>query len=232
MADLYDRNYRHAVPFYDELHQILATTIGHVLSRQALVLDLGCGTGEIGRRSLTLVPEASWVLVDGSEAMLRRARAILMGRVRDALVGDFTGRDIWSQLKNLDAVVSSFAFHAIDDNEKRLVMENVANALKPGGIFLIGDLVKVKGNTEAMIYKSLVKENMDRSLKEGLLEPAFFEKEFHRKEGDSWEEMPAGLEEQLEWISRAGLEPVLIWKYLGVALFGGVARESTAQRSN
>src|ERR1700757_3558847 len=60
------------IPGYEELQEaVTAATAGISATR---VLELGTGTGETALRVRAGQPEAEWVGIDASEAMLARAR--------------------------------------------------------------------------------------------------------------------------------------------------------------
>lgn len=122
------------VPRYEELQEQAARACEGVGVRA--VLELGIGTGETARRVLARHPEADLVGVDESEAMLARAREILpdaelvVARLEDALpAGPF------------DLVVSALAVHHLDPTGKRDLFGRVARALRPGGRFVLADVV-------------------------------------------------------------------------------------------
>jgi tRNA (cmo5U34)-methyltransferase len=122
------------IPGYEELQEaVVAATTG---VRAARVLELGTGTGETALRVRPNQPEADWVGIDASEPMLARARERLPGadlrlqRLEDELPpGPF------------DLVVSALAVHHLDGAGKRDLFSRVAGALRPGGAFVLGDVV-------------------------------------------------------------------------------------------
>lgn len=119
------------VPGYAELQERVAQASADVETRR--VLDLGAGTGETARRVLALHPEALLVAVDESESMLSRLTVPaerVLSRLQDPLPsGPF------------DLVVSALAVHHLDSEEKRDLFGRVAAVLRPGGRFVLGDVV-------------------------------------------------------------------------------------------
>ncbi len=119
------------VPGYVELQERLANaTVGVSAMR---VLDLGAGTGETARRVLDRHPAASLVALDASEAMLARLAVpaeLAVGRLQDALPSG-----------PYDLVVSALAVHHLDGAQKRDLFARVHDALRPGGRFVLGDVV-------------------------------------------------------------------------------------------
>jgi tRNA (cmo5U34)-methyltransferase len=132
--DTYPALMAEEIPGYDELQEAAAAATAEIEART--VLELGTGTGETALRALARHPGARWVGIDASEPMLRRARERLpdaelrVARLEDALPeGPF------------DLVVSALAVHHLDATAKRDLFRRVAAVLRPGGRFVLADLV-------------------------------------------------------------------------------------------
>jgi tRNA (cmo5U34)-methyltransferase len=157
------------IPGYEELQEaVKAATAGIHATR---VLELGTGTGETALRVRAEQPEAEWVGIDASEAMLARARERLpsadlrLQRLEDELPdGTF------------DLVVSALAVHHLDGAAKRDLFSRVAAVLRPGGRFVLGDVVVPAAAEAGPIYIDWV---MD---------------------------LPDSVEDQLAWLREAGFE--------------------------
>jgi tRNA (cmo5U34)-methyltransferase len=143
------------VPGYEELQEaVVAATAGVGPTR---VLELGTGTGETALRVQAGHPETSWVGIDSSEAMLARARERLpeadlrLQRLEDELPpGPF------------DLVVSVLAVHHLDGAGKQDLFSRVAGVLRPGGRFVLGDVVVPPAGQEGPIYIDWVMDKPDR----------------------------------------------------------------------
>jgi tRNA (cmo5U34)-methyltransferase len=125
---------RAELPRYDELQDRIADVASNL--PVTTVLDLGCGTGETGRRVVDRHPGASLVGVDSSADMLSVARAVLpaatfiQSRLEDPLpAGPF------------DVVVSAFAVHHLPSAAKADLFRRVVNVLSPRGRFVLCDVV-------------------------------------------------------------------------------------------
>ena len=110
------------------------------------VLELGIGTGETALRVLARHPGARWTGIDASEAMLARARERLpdaelrLSRLEDPLPeGPF------------DLVVSTLAVHHLGGAGKRDLFARVAGVLRPGGRFVLGDVVVPRAGEDGAI---------------------------------------------------------------------------------
>jgi tRNA (cmo5U34)-methyltransferase len=157
------------IPGYEELEDAVAEATRGVDVRA--VLELGTGTGETALRVLDLHPNVRWTGIDASEPMLARARERLphadlrLGRLEDPLPsGPF------------DLIVSVLAVHHLDGPGKRDLFQRVAAVLRPGGRFVLGDVVVPERAEDAVIEIDWV---MD---------------------------LPSSVPEQLAWLDEAGFD--------------------------
>jgi tRNA (cmo5U34)-methyltransferase len=125
---------RTEVPAYDELQDALAeATVGITAER---VLELGVGTGETSRRVLDRHPKAELIGIDESADMLAVASVnfaaadLRVSRLQDPLPEG-----------NFDLVVSALTVHHLDGAGKADLFGRVADRLRPGGRFVLGDVV-------------------------------------------------------------------------------------------
>jgi tRNA (cmo5U34)-methyltransferase len=133
------------IPGYEELQEAVAAATAGV--RAARVLELGTGTGETALRVQASQPEAGWVGIDASEPMLARARE----RLPDA---DLRLQLLEDELPPgpFDLVVSALAVHHLDGEGKRELFSRVARVLRPGGVFVLGDVVVPAAGQEGPIF--------------------------------------------------------------------------------
>jgi tRNA (cmo5U34)-methyltransferase len=152
--DTYAAEMAAEIPGYGELQEaVVAATAGVSAGR---VLELGTGTGETALRVRAVHPEASWLGIDASEPMLARARERLpdadlrSGRLEDELPGG-----------PFDLVVSALAVHHLDGAGKRDLFARVAHVLRPGGVFVLGDLVVPPAGQDGPIFVDWVMDKPD-----------------------------------------------------------------------
>jgi tRNA (cmo5U34)-methyltransferase len=157
------------IPGYEELQEAVATATADIDATR--VLELGTGTGETALRVQARHPEAAWVGIDASEAMLGRARERLPG-------ADLRRQRLEDELPSgpFDLVVSSLAVHHLDGPRKRDLFSRIARVLRPGGLFVLGDVVVPAKGEEGPIEIDWV---MD---------------------------LPDSVEDQLAWLREAGFE--------------------------
>ena len=132
----YDTRIRSFIPGYEEMlagaSAILAAAIGR---RNAVIVDLGIGTGALAARCLAAKPSARVAGVDEDEAMLAAARRRL-GRRLTAIPGSFERLD----LPRCDAVTASLALHHVPTAARRLrLFRRIHRTLRPGGVLISAD---------------------------------------------------------------------------------------------
>jgi trans-aconitate 2-methyltransferase len=92
-------------------------------------LDAGCGTGKVTAALMARLPHGSVVALDGSAAMIERARSRLGDLRVEYVVADL--REPLPLAAPVDAVFSTATFHWIPDHEA--LFRNLAAVLRPGG---------------------------------------------------------------------------------------------------
>lgn len=137
----YDRIIRTYIPYYDESRgvqlDLLAAALGD--RRDALIVDLGGGTGSLAEAVLERFPQARVLVRDIDPAMLEVAsgRLARFGARVEWSKGSFADR-----LPEVDAVLSAFALHHVPRlEEKARVYARIREAIRPGGVFLNNDAV-------------------------------------------------------------------------------------------
>jgi trans-aconitate 2-methyltransferase len=90
-------------------------------------IDAGCGSGRVTERLLERLPDGRMLAVDGSEAMIEKARERLGDRA-SYLVVDLTELEVGEPV---DLVFSTATFHWILDHER--LFGRLHAALRPGG---------------------------------------------------------------------------------------------------
>lgn len=169
------------VPGYERLQDETAVATAGVEARE--ILELGIGTGETARRVLERQPGARLVGVDESPPMLERARAtfpdatLVVARLQDPLPP-----------LRYDLVVSALAVHHLTPAEKRDLFARIAAVLRPGGRFVLADVIVPEDSADAVVP---IEADYD---------------------------LPDRLDDQLEWLREAGFEPEVRWRERDLAV--------------
>jgi trans-aconitate 2-methyltransferase len=92
-----------------------------------VVVDAGCGSGRVTEQLLARLPQGRVIAVDGSEAMVEKAKERLGDRA-DYLVSDLLELDLEEPV---DLVFSTATLHWIHDHDR--LFRQLRSVLKPGG---------------------------------------------------------------------------------------------------
>jgi tRNA (cmo5U34)-methyltransferase len=174
----YLENIRADIPVFDELQAETARATEGIAAED--ILELGVGTGVTAKRVLAVHPRAQLVGIDESEAMLAEADVagdLRVSRLEDPLPeGPF------------DLVVSCLAIHHLDAEGKRDLFRRIAAVMKPGGRFVVADVVVPEREEDAVTPTT----------------PGF--------------DRPDPLDAQLEWLREAGFAPETTWTWKDLAV--------------
>ena len=131
-----------------------------------LVLDLGCGPGSLSARLLARVPAANVIAVDADPVTLSLGRAAY-GDVPGLrfLEIDLRSSGWETELglepgRQVDAVVSTTALHWLSAAELRGLYQVLAGLLRPGGLFLDGDHLRLDETQNPLLAR------LDRAIEE------------------------------------------------------------------
>jgi tRNA (cmo5U34)-methyltransferase len=130
-------------------------------------LDLGVGTGLFSKRFLEKYPNSKVVAIDGAASMLELAKSRLGNlaqRVECVLSDLQTIPTTVTRHDTFDVVISSYALHHLNAQEKLAVLKSVVRAIKPTGWFLNADIVVAEApDVERRIQEIRVEAVTDRA---------------------------------------------------------------------
>ena len=174
--ETYPATIRAEIHDYDEFQDAVVRASSGVAARR--VLELGTGAGETAGRVLERHPDAHLTGIDSSSEMLAAARiALPAGRA------DLVLQDLADPLPPgpFDLVVSALAVHHLEGAGKARLFADVARTMRPGSLFVLGDVVVPEDPRDALI------------------------------ENESGYDFPSRLEDQLDWLAAAGLDAEVTW---------------------
>jgi trans-aconitate 2-methyltransferase len=116
------------------------------LNGDEVAVDAGCGSGRVTAELAKRLPNGRVIAVDGSEAMVAKARERL-GERADYLVSDLVELEL---PKPADLIFSTATFHWIGDHDR--LFRQLRVALKPGGrlVAQCGGFGNVTGHMRAI----------------------------------------------------------------------------------
>jgi tRNA (cmo5U34)-methyltransferase len=196
----------------------------------SLLVELCPGEGLLSRALLERFPDCRLLALDGSQEMREQTQKTChdhAGRLTTAAF-ELADRDWRSWSEPPHAIVSSLAIHHLDGREKQTLFADLAPALRPGGVFVVADIVRppsagglaiaARQWDEAVRSRSLAIDGDLAALAE-------FNRlgwnYFRNPDGEPIDK-PSSLAEQLYWMSEAGFTAVdCAWLFAGHAIFSG-----------
>lgn len=140
--DRHDRMQERYFVRRDERYELIARLIGETQDHPIRVLDLGCGAGSLILSVLEALPQAEVMGIDFDPTALWLSGARLEGfgkRCR-LIMTDFLDAS-WPRTVDgsLAAVITSQTLHMLDAGQVEALYDQIADVLRPGGIFLCAD---------------------------------------------------------------------------------------------
>ena len=193
-----------------------------------IFVDLGCGDGILGRQILEYWPDSKGIFIDYSEPMLQAARekgSGIKSRAEYYLLdfGDHHWRNAFRHAQPVDAVISGFSIHHLEDDKKRRVYQDIFDILKPGGIFLnLEHVASPDGQLEKMFDEVFIDGLYDYHQNQGsILGRNEIAEKYYKREDKVLNKLTL-VDRQCEWLREIGFQHVdCYFKLFEIALFGG-----------
>lgn len=195
-SDQYDRDIVNSIPQHKELHEHIVHVIQDTCDKEKAyaIIDLGVGTAITSDIIRNELPNATFDLIDFSENMLVGAKNRMGEKNMRYIAGDYAEL---AYDKRYDIAVSVIGLHHQNTAGKKRMFQTIYDLLKPGGVFIFGDLMTYRDKHIAALqnakhFHHLVEHSVDE---QRLQEWAYH----HMFLNDL-----APLEDQVEWLTRIG----------------------------
>ena len=193
----YDQDIINSIPFHREIHGEISEFIRKFnKNKKYSILDLGVGTAITSRIIKDMLPEAEFDLVDFSRQMLDGAKKKMGEYNTKYIFGDYSKLKL---SRKYDIIVSVIGIHHQNAIGKKKLFKKIFTLLKPGGVFIFGDLVTYKDKHTAALnnawhYNHLVEKSTDeKTLKDWAFHHMFLND-------------LSPVENQVEWLKNIGFK--------------------------
>lgn len=134
VAAEFDQLMQKIMPDYHFFQKALVENLPFDVTDAFRVIDLGCGTGNLGKMILERFPRSEVVCVDFSADMLKAAEQKIGKERAKFMQCDFYQLEFPGKF---DAVVSSLALHHLrTEEDKRVFYQKMYDAMNPNGVHL------------------------------------------------------------------------------------------------
>lgn len=160
-ARSYDRDVkadRGTLKIYENYEVLLDSVVKEAIKSTAdgaQILDIGIGTGNLSNKLYDLGYDITGV--DQSRAMLEVAKS--KNSQLKVRLGEFMKLPF--ENKSFNTIVSTYAFHHLDDKEKEVAVEEMIRVLADDGVIVIGDLMFESDEAKNKIYATLTANEVD-----------------------------------------------------------------------
>lgn len=127
----------------DILSIIAKLATGFSSARNPRIMDLGSGLGHATEEVLKYAPQASIVMLDFSEEMVAKSKEKFKSYPNVKIIQQDLNKGLGSYLETgFDAIISCFALHHIEYENRVNLYTDIKKGLKEFGVFINGDLFK------------------------------------------------------------------------------------------
>lgn len=210
-SEIYDDDIRRSIPGYDQLHKVVEKTVREYSRKRAIkkILELGIGTGLTSEKILKIIPTASLIAIDFSEQMMSGAKKRLSKYNVRYIFHDYSEADFDA---DFDIVLSVIGIHHQSDKGKKELFKKISHCLKPGGMFIFGDLFTYRNQKKAAVNEARHYHHLVENAR-------------HNKALEDWshhhkfQNILAPIEDQVEWLKKSGFSSVKVkYEHMSTAL--------------
>lgn len=115
------------------------------------VLDFGCGTGTLLQLLKEKYPDVECAGIDNDPRMLKVAKERLLGIPKVQLV-EYAGHSLPFTDNSFNAVVSTWVFHHLTNEQKTQAFTEIHRVLKPNGKLVVADWGKPQNGLMKLLF--------------------------------------------------------------------------------
>lgn len=211
----YDKKIEKVIPFYTQGFNTIIEIVKNIDVNVKSVLDIGIGTGNLSLALLNEFENITLIGIDIVDEYIKTAKAKL-SKFEKQITLHCLDANNYSFNQKFDLIISSFVFHHLENKNKKNIYRKIFNSLNTGGVVINFDFV---GSESSLFYGifDILRMNF---MKENGISDEMIQKDYieHREF-----EIPLPYSVQKEYLTEIGFAEVeCFWKYLNLAIFGGI----------
>jgi ubiquinone/menaquinone biosynthesis C-methylase UbiE len=206
-------------PVRTEQLDILLSVLEGEYKPGSAILDMGMGSGLVEALIFERMPTAYVVGLDFSDAMIRLANerlAPFRGKYEVVMHDLKAIKDARLPAREYSVAISVQTIHNVPHEHKRAAFRFIYDALSPGGLFLLLDRIAIDTPSLFDCYDSIWRRQ-ERVYNAHPREGSTFKE--HVESVATRGDLPASLEEHLQWLRDAGFEAACLHLHANRALF-------------
>lgn len=143
VAEVFDDMVQRSIPLYRDVTKFTADWVLHFYQAGTAIIDIGCSTGTTTHQIAHRLQEpASFLAIDSSEAMIRRAEEKLNDLPSQHTLHLVCNDVMAVTLPKASAVIINYTLQFLPVASRQLLMQRIFDALVPGGIVMISEKVR------------------------------------------------------------------------------------------
>ncbi|MBD3662014.1 MAG: class I SAM-dependent methyltransferase [Arenibacter algicola] len=197
--------------------ELITEAARRIVPNAEQLLDIGCGAGNYSLKMLSKLPNLECTLVDLSDPMLDKAYERVSEQTNknvQVVKGDI--REVPLKQNHFDIILAGAVLHHLrDDQDWETTFKKIYGLLKPGGCFMISDLI----TQDTEILNDYTWERYGDYLEE------LGGKDYRKKVLDyvDKEDSPRSMNYQLDLMKKLGFSKVeILHKNMCFGAFGGI----------
>tara|TARA_R110001592_G_scaffold145919_4_gene369728 strand:- start:1534 stop:2241 length:708 start_codon:yes stop_codon:yes gene_type:complete len=197
--------------------ELITEAARRIVPNAEQLLDIGCGAGNYSLKMLSKLPNLECTLVDLSDPMLDKAYERVSEQTNKnvhVVKGDI--REVPLKQNHFDIILAGAVLHHLrDDQDWETTFKKIYGILKPGGCFMISDLI----TQDTEILNNYTWERYGDYLEE------LGGKDYRKKVLDyvDKEDSPRSMNYQLDLMKKLGFSKVeILHKNMCFGAFGGI----------
>jgi tRNA (cmo5U34)-methyltransferase len=143
-AENYARTADIIIPERKEILSIISRLAIELGPMNPKIIDLGCGLGDVTAEIIKLKPDVNVLMLDFSDEMIKRSSERFRDNKNITAIKQDLNQGILdiTEDRGFDAVLSCFAIHHIEFENRIKLYSDIHSILKEQGLFINGDLFK------------------------------------------------------------------------------------------